>query len=526
MPSMHSASNGPVESSTESPAPAAEAEAEEEAVPKTSPAAAATKGRGLRRWRRIRRGQERQREGYAAAAAAAVGGSGGAGDEDSAQLNKRRLPLPASAPKGRHEAPAVEAESSSASVESRFVPPARLDPGLGLLVASAGFSVGAGGAESDHSEDRSSKSSTAASAPRVLPRHEHAFPFQRERDRLPRSRAPAAAALHGRNPRAARSRADRPRVAYSAAVSAEADNSRSSVESDLRSSNALKVSSDYCELSDEEQPSEEVRSTGCKGNGSSVLGRSAQMSVDSGYGVDEASVGTGQNGRMHPGADCYTESTLLLLQRTQEALESEIEKIMAIGNEHTNDLDAHDDKWSGSVNLQPIEEVSDRIKHLESRLEEASALIKEKDSRTDELEATAVKNTNLLLSQSELDQLYQEKMEIEIHCAILTRGYEASVTLAEDQMALYEAQKSLSEDYRQLGLKLRHTENRAMVLEEMAEKLQVQCKELSNSSEVLQLQSKASRVSLFCFIQFILLCIAIGTYLMRLSPSSSEVVPT
>ncbi|CAL4999550.1 unnamed protein product [Urochloa decumbens] len=540
MPSMGSASNGPIESSAESPAPAAEAYAEEEAVPRNSPAAAATKGRGLRRWRRIRRGQEQQREGYANAAAAAVGGTGGAGDEDSAQLNKRRLPLPAGAPKGRHEAPAAEAESSSASVESRFVPPAGLDPGLGLLVASAGFSVGAGGAESDQSEDRSSKSSTAASEPRVLPRHEHALLFQRERDRLPRSRAAAAAALHGRNPRAARSRADRPRVAYSAAVSAEADNSRSSVESDLRSSNALKarqsgagrngghmVSSDYCDRSDEEQASEEVRSTGyCKDNGSSVLGRSAQMSADPGYGVYEASVGKGQNGRLHPGADCYTESTLLLLQRTQEALENEIEKIMAIGNEHTDDLDAHDDKWSGSVNLHPIEEVSDRIKHLESRLKEASALKKEKDSRIDELGATAVKNTNLLVSQSELDQIYQEKMETEIHCTILTRAYQASVTLAEDQMALYEAQKSLSEDYRQLGLKLRHTENRAMVLEEMAEKLQVQCKELSNSSKVLQLQSKASRVSLFCFIQFILVCIAIGTYLMRLSPSSSEVVPT
>ncbi|CAO2184114.1 unnamed protein product [Urochloa humidicola] len=523
---MDSASNGPVESSAESPAPAAE-----EAVPKTSPAAAATKGRGLRRWRRIRRGQQQQREVYAAA-----------GDEDSAQaqLNKRRLPLGAGAPKGKHEAAAVETESSSASVESRFVPPARLDPGLGLLVASAGFSVGAGGAESDHSEDRSSKSSTAASAPRVLPRHEHAFLFQRERDRLSRFR-PAAAALHGRNPRAARSRADVPRVAYSAAVSAEADNSRSSVESDLRSSNALKawqspgasrngvhkVSSDYCDHSDEEQPSEEVQSTGyCKENGSSVLGRSAQMN-DSGYGVDEASAGKGQNGRMHSGADCYNGSTLLLLQRTQEALENEIEKIMAVGKEPTDDFDAHDDEWSGSVNLQPIEEVSDdRIKHLESRLKEASALIKEKDSRIHELEASAVKNTNLLLSQFELDQLYQEKMETEIHCAIVTRAYQASVTLSEDQMALYEAQKSLSEDYKQLGLKLRHTENRAVMLEEMAEKLQVQCKELSNSSEVLQLQSKASRVSLFCFIQFILLCIAIGTYLMRLSPSSSEVVPT
>ncbi|CAO2211365.1 unnamed protein product [Urochloa humidicola] len=530
---MGSASNGPVESSAESSAPAAEAE--EEAVPNNSPAAAATKGRGLRRWRRIRRGQEQQRDG----AATAGGGVGGAGDEDSTQFNKRRLPLAAGAPKVRHEAPAAEAESSSASVESRFVPPARLGPGLRLLVASAGFSVGSGGAESDHSEDRSSKSSTAASALRGVPRHEHAFPFQRERDRLPRSRA--AAALHGRNLRAARSRADRPRVSYSAAVSAEADNSRSSVESDLRSSNALKarqsvagrngvhkVSSDYCDHSDEQQPSEEVRSTGyCKENVSSVVGRSAHISADSGYAVDEASVGKGQNGRMHSGADCYNESTLLLLQRTQEALENEIEKIMAVGKELTDDFDAHDDEWSGSVYLEePLEEVSDRIKHLESRLEEASALIKEKDLRIHKLEVTAIENTNTLVSQSELDQLYREKMEAEIYCTILTGAYQASVTLAEDQMALYEAQKSLSEDYKQLGLKLRHTENRAMVLEEMAEKLQVQCKVLSNSSEVLQLQTKASRVTLFCFVQVILLCIAIGTYLMRLSPSSSKVVPT
>ena len=141
---------------------------------------------------------------------------------------------------------------------------------------------------------------------------------------------------------AARSRADRRRVVYSAAVPTEADNSRSSVESDLRSSNALKlkarqsgagpngvrkVFSDYCDLSDEEQPSEEVRSTGyCKANGSSVVGRSVHISVDSGNGVDdtfdEASVGKGQNGRMHSGADHYNESTLLLLQRAQEALKN------------------------------------------------------------------------------------------------------------------------------------------------------------------------------------------------------------
>ncbi|XP_062192563.1 WPP domain-interacting protein 1-like [Phragmites australis] len=542
MPSMDSMANGGVESSAESPAPAPEEE--DEVVMKSSPAAA-TKGRGLRRWRRIRRDQ--LGEGYAA-------GGSAHGDEDSEQLHKRRLPLAADALKGKHEPALVEEESSTASVKSRFVlpaPPAKLDPALGLLIASAGFSVGA---DSDNSEDRSSRSSTVASAPRVFPRHGHdALLFPRDRDR-PRSRA-AGASLHGKNPRGARSRADKARV-YTAAASTEAENSRSSVESDLRSSNALKarqlgvgvtdngvhkVLSHYCDHSDAGQPSEEARSAAggyYKVNGSSVVGRLVRRSADSGDDVedtfDEGSVGKGHNGGMHSGADPYAES-ILLLQRTQEALENEIEKIVVIGKEKSDDFDVHDDEWSGSVHLEePIEEVSERIKHLESRVEEASALIKEKDPIILELKAlgqmqsgkTAIDSTNLLLSQSDLVRLYQEKMEAEIQCIILTRAYQTWATLAEDQMALYEAQKSLSQDYKQLGLKLRHAENRAVMLEEMAEKLRVQCKELSRSSEVLQLQSKASRVSLFCFVQFILLCIAIGTYLVRRLPSSTDVVPT
>lgn len=208
---------------------------------------------------------------------------------------------------------------------------------------------------------------------------------------------------------------------------------------------------------------------------------------------------------------------------------------MAIGKEPSDEFDVSDDEWSGSVHLkEPNQDLMVRINHLESRLEEVSALIKEKASRIYELEAirgqmqpgkAAIESINLL-SQSELDQLYQEKMESEIQSIFLTRAYQTSATLVKDQMTLYETEESLSEDYKLLGLKLGHTESRAMVLAEMAEKLQLQCKELSNSSEVLQLRYKASRVSLFCFIQFLLLCIAMGTYLMRLSPSSTKVVPT
>ncbi|CAM0912211.1 unnamed protein product [Alopecurus aequalis] len=315
---MDGMANGAVESSGEPPP--AQASAEPRA-----------KSCGLRRWRRIERQHRKQKTPSAAAT-----GSGAAGDE-AAQLHKRRLPLGAAEPpKGKHEA-AAEGESSTASVESRFVPleppPAKLDPDLGLLITSVGFSVGAGGGDSDNSEDRSSRSSTAASAPR----HD----FARGRDR---PRAHTAASLHGKNPQTARARADRP-LAHAVFSTSEAENSRSSVESDRQSSNTVngrkqgvgivgngvhKVPSD----GDEGQPSEEVRSTAggyCTQNGSSVVGRLVQGSVDSGDAdaedtLDEGSVGKsdGNGLRTNSGADAYAES-ILLLQRTQESLENDIQ---------------------------------------------------------------------------------------------------------------------------------------------------------------------------------------------------------
>jgi len=205
-----------------------------------------------------------------------------------------------------------------------------LDPNLGHLIATAGFSVGAGGADSDNSDDRTSKLSTAASAPR------HDFSsvgFGRERDRA-RSRAPGAA--HGKGIRAARVRGASARVASSPA---EAENSRSSVESNLRSSNAAharrssagvtsngvhKVLFPDGHQSDDEPPSGDLRyATGgfYKENGS-VVGRLGNCDSDSNnHIIHEASVGKFENGGTHSGLDPYAES-VALLQSAQEALEN------------------------------------------------------------------------------------------------------------------------------------------------------------------------------------------------------------
>jgi len=335
---MDSGANSVGESVGESPAPAPE--------PEARPAEPVTKGRGLRRWRRIPREQQHHEGSPASPGTAGTGAGSGAGEDLAAQLHKRRLGPGADAPKGKQDAAVEEVESSVASVESSFVPleaspppaPTRLDPNLGLLIATAGFSLGAGGADSDNSDDRTSKFSTAASAPR------HDFSsggFGRERDRA-RSRAPGGAA-HGKNLRAARGRGSSARTAASPV---EPENSRSSVESNLRSSSAAhgrrsstgitsngvhKVLFPDDHQSDDEPPSEGVRyTTGSfyKENGS-VVGRLGNYDSDANNHIfDEASVGKFENGGTHSGLDPYVES-IALLQSAQEALENGIIRFLS-----------------------------------------------------------------------------------------------------------------------------------------------------------------------------------------------------
>jgi hypothetical protein len=216
---------------------------------------------------------------------------------------------------------------------------------------------------------------------------------------------------------------------------------------------------------------------------------------------------------------------------------AEIQKFVEIRKETDENSTTYqsETEWSSSPHPdESVEELSENIKVLESKLEEATILINGQNSKILELDAlrqkqpqdSAACNNDLLSLQSEVDQLFLEKMETEIQCFILTRASQDWKALTQDQFALYEAQKFLTGDHKSLETKLRHTENRAMMLEEMVDKLESQCKELSETSEVLKLQARASRASLFCSIQFVLLCIAMGTLLVRFMPSSPEIVPT
>ncbi|KAG8049852.1 hypothetical protein GUJ93_ZPchr0009g387 [Zizania palustris] len=485
MDSGANSTNSAAESVAESPAPAS---------PPSHPASVVTKGRGLRRWRRIAR--EHHDEGSPPGPVAAAGA-----DEDWAQLHKRRLPLAANAPKGKQDPSAAEEESPVASVESSFVPPeappspvqTKLDPDLGFLIASAGFSVGAGGADSDNSDDRISKSSTNAPASRALPRHDFSFAgFGRERDR-PRPRAPGAGA-HGKSIRPARARGASARASAGTVSTVEAENWRSSVESNLRSSSSGAAHA-------------RQSSAGISSNGVHKVLTMTLSTVT---------------------VNLPARRSIALLQSAEEALENEIRRFVEIRKETWEDsTNNHSEtEWSSSCHFDDSAELSEELKLLESRLEEASVLINDKDSRIVELDALNHKqpskpvlcNSELLSLRSDMDRLFLEKMEAETQCFILTRASQAWKPLTDDQA-------DLPEDHKQLEAKVWHSEKRAMVLEEMVENLETQCKDLARTSEILKLQARASRASLFCSIQFVLLCIAVGTFLIRLLPSS-EFVPT
>lgn len=276
------------------------------------------KGYGLKKWRRYRRDSNKE----------------GSSHADSAQDHKRRLSDSQNRPEEQHKQKSdVEAESSAASIESRIVGEAplsaaagALDQDLGLLIASAGFSIGA---DSENSEDRSSKSSTAASAPRF--RHE-SVGFGRERGRAKSGSGKGSGhVVQQRTPRGSgsgrgsgldaskKSRGDWARIVV--------ENSHSSVESDLRSSNAAFVRSSSMvsngkhseksvsydgENSDDGQQSEEVRSAYYTENGSAE-----NFSREDADRVEE----NGEKNDSHSDIDPFVES-IVLLRTAQEALET------------------------------------------------------------------------------------------------------------------------------------------------------------------------------------------------------------
>ncbi|PKA51359.1 WPP domain-interacting protein 1 [Apostasia shenzhenica] len=504
--------------------------------------AAPAKGYGLRKWRRIRRDDL---------------GKDGIGSADSAQILKRRLsnsePSKAREENKMRSEVEQEAEDSVASLESRNAVVTPFSPGTGALgpelgaLATSGFSIGM---DSDNSEDRSSKSSTAASVPRIL--HD-GLVIGREKSRAKNFGGRGSAS-------SGQQRGQRSRIVDASKVRGEKarfekENSLSSVESDLRSSTAgvlrwastISSNGKHSERSlnsdgDEGQTGEEIQSGYYKENGGSRnLSREDLEAV-----LLDETVQNSENCQPSRDLDPFLES-ITLLQEAQEALENEIKTINDTRKEpEFNDIDSHfEEKEASSSSLEleaHVVELNEKIKHLESKLEEASETVKSKESKVLELEAALSiahlskmqdKINDLLFLEenqhrieSELEILLRRSLEAEIEYLIFTRTSQNLKILAEDHIALFKEKTNLLAGSQKVMLNLGDVEDKAFKLKDQRDMIEACCEDLGGTQNVQRLQKKVCKISLCCFVQLLLLCIAIGSFLMQLLPTQNEFVPT
>ncbi|KAL6652563.1 hypothetical protein ACP70R_011488 [Stipagrostis hirtigluma subsp. patula] len=224
------------------------------------------------------------------------------------------------------------------------------------------------------------------------------------------------------------------------------------------------------------------------------------------------------------------------LQTTQKVLESEVQILSELSKRFDVE-ESSSDKKEDVVVLPDAEtdifEVNDKMENLEHKLKEASNTIREKELRLSKLQVlidsahspTLEEASNIDQLEVEVERQLQEKIQAEIQCLVMTKARQNWQVRAEDQIAL-EEHKLSSGDITKMLLKLRDTESKIVMLKEQVDKLEVHEKELFGTTEVLKVQSRTFKVSLFGLLQLIMLCLSLKMFFSRVPAPFSEVVPT
>ncbi|CAN6450543.1 unnamed protein product [Victoria cruziana] len=261
--------------------------------------------------------------------------------------------------------------------------------------------------------------------------------------------------------------------------------------------------------------------------------------------------------RQSPFGDPWTES-LSQLQVVQEALKKEVQKFGVMRKEAfsrpdisshihekigptSSDLDSSyqiDGNGFPSIELLPSV-MYRRVMVLESRLKDAEKVIQHKEVRMEELEAVLAE-ANLVNDGSdgdlqslkkilneremEIERLFMDKVEAEIGFFMVNEANKEVGPLIEGQ--LVEGRKAVLEEQSQMLNKLKVAEESALRLKNRAEELENACSNLSAAGKKLEVQSNVSKFCLYCFVQLMLLFLALKFLLFQSSPYPPGVVPT
>ncbi|XP_021288538.1 WPP domain-interacting protein 2-like [Herrania umbratica] len=542
------------------------------------PSPPSTKGYGLKKWRRIKRDFVKDATATA----------------DSSKILKRGLSSSANPTKPRHMAsPEIKQNSEDLVGSVNMLKNASVAHGPMMPSPSSDsrFAVGAAIAaatDSDNSEDRSSKSSTAASVPKVRYDLPAVLGYMNEKNQM-KNLSGKSVGNSSQRVQQGNGRVESSKKPRGERVKIEKENSHSSMESDSRSSNFVFMQGPFSVTSNGKQGGKPMNFDGENSDeaheGEQMVGEEVQtafrkensgeieeLSLDD-FAADlswEAKEEKSENNQPSTDQDPLVES-IFALQSVQEALEREVQKLGEIGKERTSlhddsvninsvpvdstfsDHEIHEtsssdqlasekirESTSGSVETQ-VFTLTQKVKYLESKLEEARAVLQVKESRILELETNANSSrspkgdsgSNAELQQdkyreieSYLEGLFQQKIEAEIEFLALTMALQKLRISLGNQVTLLEEPTSFAGKQAQMLNKLREAENKAAMLKKQAEELEKYCGDVVGIEEVLKMQRRICKVTSCFFTQLVLLALVFWFIVLQLSPHSGVVVPT
>ncbi|GMJ11609.1 Arabidopsis thaliana WPP domain interacting protein 1, WPP domain interacting protein 1 [Hibiscus trionum] len=539
-----------------------------------SPAASTsptTKGYGLKKWRRIKRD-------FVKDATVTM---------DSGKILKRGLTGSANLDpsKPQHRAsPEVKQNNGSPTEPMNMLKNASVSPGFMMHSPNSDsiFAVGAAFAsatDSENSEDRSSKSSTAASMPKVRYDLPSVLGYIHEKHQM-ENLSGNTVGNSSQRVQQGKGRAESSKKARGVRVKIEKENSHSSMESDSRSSNFMFTQGPISSVTsngkqcgnsgscdgensdeaheDEHQISEEVQTAYRKEN-SGVIEELSPDDLAAGLTWEDKDEKS-KNHQPSTDQDPLVQS-ILALQSVQEALENELQKLGDIGKEPLHDgsvsikgIDVDstfaDEEihetcssdqlasekitkgTSGSLGTQ-IFTLTQKVKYLESKLEEARVVLRARESRISELET--IKSSRSQKEESntaelqldkyremelDLEVLFQQKMESEIEFLVLTNEVEKL------KGAVFEEQTSLAGEQEQMLNKLGEVESKAVTLKKQAEELEKYHGNILDVEEILKMRGRVCKVMSCFFTQLVLLVLVFLFLILHLSTHSGVVVPT
>ncbi|KAK4398694.1 WPP domain-interacting protein 2 [Sesamum angolense] len=395
------------------------------------------KGYGLKKWRRIKRD--------------AIKG----GDSSIATSKMMTQDLPYSGPNSskRVQVYAERKQKSDGSVSSTNALVRNLD-GFAQLDES-GLGLGppfAAGTDSENSEDQSSKSSTAASAPRMKYEKPVVVGFPRDKGRM-RSLSGKNLTHSVQRGQQGKGRIESTKKARGERVKIEKENSHSSLESDSRSSNFVFMQGTYFtnngtqnerpkdydgENGDEIQDSEQDND-----------GRRDVYERDGEDGCEESSPEDVEEERSENHGSSRDQDPLIesifALQSAQEALEKELVKIKEI----SKDISVDDS----------VSDLHTEFLDVEQKLHKTSSDRRVPQGCSSALQSDVVETANRDV-ETEVEDLFKQKIEVEVEYLAISRMVQKLEAAAGNHITVLEEQKALVSEQTQILNKLGDAEKR------------------------------------------------------------------